>query len=235
MTPAAYADLDATALADAIRSGEITATAVLEAAIDRIERLNPALNAVTHTAFDLARRDLETADPQAPFFGVPFLAKDMNIAVRGLPLTQASRWLAGLPAATEDAPLAARWRAAGLGILGRTSLPEFAADFVCEPTAHGATCNPWDPRRSPGGSSGGSAAAVAAGLVPIAHGTDSGGSIRVPAAACGLVGLKPSRGLVPVGPEHDELAGGFNCEHVLTRSVRDCAAMLDLKIGRAHV
>ena len=231
MLPASYSDLDATALAAAIRSGEYTAAAVLEAAIERIERLNPGLNAVTHAAFDLARRDLVAADSLAPFFGVPFLAKDMNIAVRGLPLTQASRWLAGLPVAAEDAPLAARWRAAGLSILGRTSLPEFAADFVCEPTAHGPTRNPWDPRRSPGGSSGGSAAAVAAGLVPMAHGTDSGGSIRVPAAACGLVGLKPSRGLVPVGPAHDELAGGFDCEHVITRSVRDSAAMLDLTAG----
>jgi amidase len=130
-----------------------------------------------------------------------------------------------------DAPLAARWRKAGLSILGRTNTPEFAGEFVTEPTWRGATHNPWDLTRSPGGSSGGSAAAVASGMVPVAHGTDSGGSIRVPAAACGLVGFKPSRGWVPVGPQHDELAGGLDCEHVLTRTVRDSALMLDLTAG----
>jgi amidase len=115
--------------------------------------------------------------------------------------------------------------------LGRTNTPEFATEFVCEPTWRGSTQNPWDLSRTPGGSSGGAAAAVASGMVPIAHGTDSGGSIRVPAAACGLVGLKPSRGWVPVGPQHDELAGGLDCEHVLARSVRDSALMLDLTSG----
>jgi amidase len=162
---------------------------------------------------------------------VPFLAKDLNIDVAGLHLTASCRWLAGLPAATEDAPLAARWRAAGLTILGRTNTPEFAAEFVTEPTWRGPTRNPWDLTRSPGGSSGGAAAAVASGMVPVAHGTDSGGSIRVPAAACGLVGFKPSRGWNPVGPHLDELAGGLDCEHVLTRSVRDSALMLDLTAG----
>jgi len=162
---------------------------------------------------------------------VPFLAKDMNIEVAGLHLTASCRWLAGLPASLRDAPLAARWRAAGLSILGRTNTPEFAGEFVTEPTWRGATRNPWDLGRSPGGSSGGAAAAVASGMVPLAHGTDSGGSIRVPAAACGLVGFKPSRGWVPVGPHLDELAGGLDCEHVLTRTVRDSALMLDLTAG----
>jgi amidase len=136
-----------------------------------------------------------------------------------------------LPPASEDAPLASRWRAAGLVILGRTNTPEFAGEFVTEPTWRGPTLNPWDTTRSPGGSSGGAAAAVASGMVPIAHGTDSGGSIRVPAAACGLVGLKPSRGWVPVGPHHDELAGGLDCEHVLARTVRDSALMLEVTAG----
>ena len=226
-----YSDFDGIGLAQAIRQGECDADAVLESAIERIHALNPVLNAVTELNVDLARAEMVAASRAAPLFGVPFLAKDMNIAVRGLRLTQSSRWLADLPPAVDDAPLATRWRAAGLSILGRTNLPEFAADFVCEPTFRGPTRNPWDLSRSPGGSSGGAAAAVAAGLVPIAHGTDSGGSIRVPAAACGLVGFKPSRGLVPVGPAMDELAGGFNCEHVLTRTVRDCAAMLDLTAG----
>lgn len=226
-----YDDYDAIGLAQAIRRGDYRADDVLEAAVTRIRELNPVLNAVTELNVDQARQELALADPASALFGVPFLAKDMNIAVRGLKLTQSSRWLADLPPATVDAPLAARWRAAGLSILGRTNLPEFAADFVCEPTFRGATCNPWDTSRSPGGSSGGAAAAVASGLVPMAHGTDSGGSIRVPSAACGLVGFKPSRGLVPVGPAMDELAGGFNCEHVLTRTVRDSALMLDLTAG----
>src|SRR6201999_152659 len=127
--------------------------------------------------------------------------------------------------------LARRWRKAGLAILGRTNTPEWAGDFVTEPTWRGPTRNPWDLALTPGGSRGGCAAAVASGMVPISHGTDSGGSIRVPAAACGLVGLKPSRGWIPVGPHHDELAGGLDCEHVLTRSVRDTALMLDLTCG----
>jgi amidase len=229
-----YGDYDGIGLAQAIQRGEFRAEDVLDAAVARIKALNPVLNAVTELNVDFARAQLASADPTAPLAGVPFLAKDMNIAVQGLKLTQSSRWLAGLSAATVDAPLASRWRKAGLSILGRTNLPECAADFVCEPTFRGATANPWDLTRSPGGSSGGAAAAVAAGMVPIAHGTDSGGSIRVPAAACGLVGLKPSRGLVPVGPAMDELAGGFNCEHVLTRSVRDCALMLDVTAGPDH-
>ena len=226
-----YQDFDATGLAEAIQRGEFRAEAVTEAAVARIQALNPRLNAVTQLDADLARQELLQAEVTAPLYGVPFLSKDMNIAVRGFQLTQSCRWLADIPAATEDAPLAKRWRAAGLSILGRTNLSEFAANFVCEPSWRGPTYNPWDTSRSPGGSSGGAAAAVAAGLVPIAHGTDSGGSIRVPAAACGLVGFKPSRGLVPVGPAHDELAGGFDCEHVLSRTVRDSAWMLDMTAG----
>lgn len=231
MQPDEYTEFDATGLADLIHRGEITPLELAEAAIDRIESLNGQLNAVVERAYPAARDAARSVDRRLPLAGVPFLAKDMNIEVAGLHLTASCRWLAQLPAATADAPLAARWRAAGLSILGRTNTPEFAGEFVTEPTWRGATCNPWDLKRSPGGSSGGAAAAVASGMVPIAHGTDSGGSIRVPAAACGLVGLKPSRGWVPVGPQHDELAGGLDCEHVLTRSVRDTALMLDLTCG----
>src|SRR3984893_7612390 len=184
-------------------------------------------------AFESARSAALQIDPKAPLAGVPFLAKDINIDVAGLHLTASCRWLSELPPATVDAPLARRWRPAGLSIMGRTNTPEFAGEFVTEPTWRGATRNPWDLTRSPGGSSGGAAAAVASGMVPVAHGTDSGGSIRVPAAACGLVGFKPSRGWVPVGPHLDELAGGLDSEHVLTRSVRDSALMLDLTSGGA--
>jgi amidase len=229
--PEEYMALDATALAGLVRSGEVSATDAVEAAIERINALNPQINAVVERADAMGRSAALSVNHRQPLAGVPFLAKDMNIEVAGLRLTSACRWLADIPPASVDAPLAARWRAAGLCILGRTNTPEFAGEFVTEPTWRGATANPWDLTRSPGGSSGGAAAAVASGMVPLAHANDSGGSIRVPASACGLVGLKPSRGWIPVGPQHDELAGGFNCEHVVTRSVRDCALMLDVTRG----
>lgn len=231
MTPDEYCARDGIGLATLVRSGEVSALALTEAAIARIEALNGRINAVIERRFDEARRAATMVDCGAALAGVPFLAKDMNIDVAGFNLTFGCRWLRALPPAVSDAPLAARWRRAGLSILGRTNTPEFAEEFVTEPTWRGATRNPWALDRSPGGSSGGAAAAVASGMVPIAHGTDSGGSIRVPAAACGLVGLKPSRGWVPVGPHLDELAGGLDCEHVLTRSVRDTALMLELTQG----
>ena len=231
MRRADYLERDATALAELVHRGEVTPEELTAAAIERIDSLNSTLNAVVETSFDLARAAALKVDRRSRLAGVPFLAKDMNIDVRGLHLTSSCRWLSSLPAATTDAPLAARWRKAGLSILGRTNTPEFAGEFVTEPTWRGPTKNPWDLARSPGGSSGGAAAAVASGMVPLAHATDSGGSIRVPAAACGLVGFKPSRGLNPVGPHLDELAGGLDCEHVLTRSVRDTALMLELTAG----
>jgi amidase len=231
MRPEEYIAFDAAGLAALVHAREVTPEELTEAAIERIETLNGRLNAVVERDYGGARAAARTVDLAAPLAGVPFLAKDMNIEVAGLHLTSSCRWLADLPPATADAPLAARWRSAGLSLLGRTNTPEFAGDFVTEPSWRGSTQNPWDFSRSPGGSSGGAAAAVASGMVPIAHGTDSGGSIRVPAAACGLVGLKPSRGWVPVGPRHDELAGGLDCEHVLARSVRDSALMLDLTCG----
>jgi amidase len=231
MQPEEYMAFDAMGLAELVHRGEVTPPELTEAAIERIEALNGRLNAVVETDFGRARAAARAMDIAAPLAGVPFLAKDVNIEVAGLHLTSSCRWLDGLPPATADAPLAARWRSAGLSIMGRTNAPEFAGEFVTEPTWRGSTQNPWDLKRSPGGSSGGAAAAVASGMVPIAHGTDSGGSIRVPAAACGLVGLKPSRGWVPVGPQQDELAGGLDCEHVLARSVRDSAVMLDLTRG----
>jgi amidase len=231
MQPEEYVAFDATGLAALVHRREVTPLELTEAAIERIEALNPRLNAVVERDYGRARAAAGAMDLTAPLAGVPFLAKDINIEVAGLHLTSSCRWLEGLPPAAEDAPLAARWRSAGLSLLGRTNTPEFATEFVCEPTWRGSTQNPWDFSRTPGGSSGGAAAAVASGMVPIAHGTDSGGSIRVPAAACGLVGLKPSRGWVPVGPQHDELAGGLDCEHVLARSVRDSAMMLDLTSG----
>ncbi|MGD0504700.1 MAG: amidase [Steroidobacteraceae bacterium] len=231
MRPDEYMDFDGMGLAELVRGGEVTAAVLAEAAIGRIESIDQSLNAVVQRSFAAARAAARGGDTSAPLCGVPFLAKDMNIDVAGMQLTYSCRWLEHAPAAVADAPLAARWRAAGLTLLGRTNTPEFAGEFVTEPTWRGPTRNPWDLALSPGGSSGGAAAAVASGMVPIAHGTDSGGSIRVPAAVCGLVGLKPSRGWVPVGPHLDELAGGLDCEHVLTRSVRDSAMMLELTAG----
>jgi len=210
MRPDEYVAFDAVGLAALTHRGEVTPLELADAAIERIEALNPRLNAVVERDYDRARDAAAAMDLAAPLAGVPFLPKDINIEVAGMHLTSSCRWLEGLPPAAEDAPLAARWRSAGLSLLGRTNTPEFATEFVCEPTWRGSTQNPWDLDRTPGGSSGGAAAAVASGMVPIAHGTDSGGSIRVPAAACGLVGLKPSRGWVPVGPQHDELAGGLD-------------------------
>jgi amidase len=231
MRPEEYVAFDAMGLAALVHRGDITPQELTEAAIERIEALNARLNAVVERNYGAARVAAPAIDLAAPLAGVPFLAKDMNIEVAGMHLTSSCRWLSGLPPATADAPLAVRWRAAGLSLLGRSNTPEFAGDFVTEPTWRGSTQNPWNLSLSPGGSSGGAAAAVASGMVPLAHGTDSGGSIRVPAAACGLVGLKPSRGWVPVGPHHDELAGGLDCEHVLARSVRDSALMLELTSG----
>src|SRR5580692_5088379 len=231
MRPDEYMDFDGVGLAEMVRGGETTASELAHAAIARIESVDRSLNAVVQRAYPAALEAARSVEMTAPLCGVPFLAKDMNIDVAGMQLTYSCRWLENVPPAIADAPLAVRWRAAGLTLLGRTNTPEFAGEFVTEPTWRGPTRNPWDLALSPGGSSGGAAAAVAAGLVPIAHGTDSGGSIRVPAAVCGLVGLKPSRGWVPVGPHHDELAGGFDSEHVLTRTVRDSATMLELTAG----
>jgi amidase len=198
MQPEEFIAFDAMGLAALVQRREVTPLELADAAIERIEALNPRLNAVVERGYGGARAAAGAMDLTAPLAGVPFLAKDMNIEVAGLHLTSSCRWLDGLPPARVDAPLAARWRSAGLTILGRTNTPEFAGEFVTEPTWRGPTQNPWDLSLSPGGSSGGAAAAVASGMVPIAHGTDSGGSIRVPAAACGLVGLKPSRGWIRV-------------------------------------
>jgi amidase len=168
--------------------------------------------------------------PTAPLAGVPLLVKDVDVSVSEWPTTYSSRFYDDAPL-RPDSEIVCRWRAAGVILLGKTNTPEFADDFATEPVLRGTTFNPWDLTRTVGGSSGGSAAAVASGMVPVAHGSDVGGSIRVPAACCGLFGLKPSRGLNPSGPYFDALGGGLNAQHVLTRSVRDSAAFLDATAG----
>ena len=202
-------------------------------AIARIERLNPALNAVITPLFDQARARAASPDlPEGPFHGVPILLKDYLCHTAGDPYYEGMRFLRDLGWREErDTYLAAKFRAAGLVFLGKTNLPELAGAPITEPMAFGPTRNPWDITRSPGGSSGGSAAAVAAGLGPVAHGNDGYGSLRIPASACGVVGLKPSRGRTSLGPARSPGLLGNVVEHVLTRTVRDAAAILDAVAG----
>jgi amidase len=220
---------DATAQAALVAAGEVSATELVESAIERIEALNPRLNAMVTSAYERAVAAAATG-PTGPFAGVPMLCKDLLLEIPGVGFTEGSRFLDG-NVSTFESEMAARLRRAGLLVLGKTNTPEFGMAPACEPVLFGPTCNPWDVRFSTSGSSGGSAAAVAAGMVPIAHGNDLGGSIRYPASACGVFGLKPTRARNPLGPNYGDIIGGLACEHVLTRSVRDSAAVLDATAG----
>jgi amidase len=221
-----YGAYDAVGLAALVRDGEISPAELVDEAIARIERINPAINAVVTPMFEQARRVAAGLLPAGPLRGVPFLLKDLGAACEGVRLTEGSRFCAGM-VADHDSTLVRRYREAGLVLVGKTNTPEMGLIPVTEPELFGPTRNPWDPRRTPGGSSGGSAAAVAAGLVPAAHGGDGGGSLRIPASCCGLFGLKPTRGRTPPGPDHSELWSGMAIENVVSRSVRDSAALLD--------
>jgi amidase len=227
-----YLQHDATALAELVERGDIRPDELAELAIGRIEATNPTVNAVIRTMYDEARRELETGLPDGPFRGVPFLLKDLRAAYAGVPTTSGSRFFHDL-VPDHDSELVARYRRAGLVTLGKTNTPEFGGAPTTEGSVNGATRNPWSLDHSAGGSSGGSAAAVAAGMVPIAHGSDGGGSVRIPAGCCGLFGFKPSRGLNPSGPDYGEAWNGMSVEHVISRSVRDSAAMLDATAGPA--
>jgi amidase len=222
------ARLDATAQAELVRTGEVTARELVESAIARVEALNPSLNAVVHTLYDQALAAASSAS--GPFAGVPYLLKDLIVEMAGTPFQEGSRFLAG-HVSTYDSELVTRLRRAGLVVIGKTSTPEFGMFPTCEALAYGPTKNPWDTRLSTSGSSGGSAAAVASGMVPMAHGNDAGGSLRFPASACGVFGLKPTRARVPLGPEYGDAFGGWAVEHAVTRSVRDSAALLDATAG----
>ena len=216
--------LDATGQAQLVRNGEVSPREVVEAAIERVEALNGELNAVIHPLFEKA---LESEPADGPFRGVPMVIKDLVCTTAGDPHHEGMRFLRDLGwRADQDSWLAGRFRDAGFVFIGRTSTPELGILPTTEPEAYGPCRNPWDTSRSPGGSSGGSAAAVASGMVPIAHASDGGGSIRIPASACGLVGLKPSRGRVSMAPLGD-FASGLAIEHVVSRSVRDAAALLE--------
>ncbi len=224
------AHLDATAQADLVRRGEVQPRELVEAAIRRIERLNPMLNAVVTPMFDAALQRASSALPEGPFTGVPFVLKDLTAQQAGVRYTEGSAFLADY-VSQHDQELVVRQRRAGLVVVGKTNAPEFGILPTTEPRLFGATRNPWDTGRTPGGSSGGTAAAVASGMVPMGHGNDGGGSIRIPASCCGLFGLKPTRARNPLGPALGDVLNGLVCEHALTRSVRDSAALLDATAG----
>ncbi|HEX3510493.1 MAG TPA: amidase [Solirubrobacteraceae bacterium] len=224
--------LDATAQAELVRSGEVTPQELVEGALERIESLNPILNAVIHDMSEKALASAAGAVSDGPFRGVPMLLKDLACHSAGDPYHEGMAFLKRHQwRAKDDTHLARRFREAGFIFAGRTNTPELGILPTTEPLAYGPSHNPWDTGRSPGGSSGGSAAAVAAGIVPLAHANDGGGSIRIPASHCGLVGLKPSRGRVSLGPDFGDVFSGLTIEHVVCRSVRDCAGVLDAISG----
>ena len=220
-----YRAYDAIGLAKLVADNEVSAAELLALAQERAAAVNPRINAIV--------RDVPASPPQelrGPFAGVPFLIKDIAQDYAGLPTSQGSHAFKSLPV-PEHATVVARWIDAGLVIFGKTNLPEFGAKAISEPAVWGPARNPWDLQRTPGGSSGGSAAAVAAGIVPCAGANDGGGSTRIPAACCGLVGLKPGRGLTPMGPAVGEFMHGAAVQGVVSRTVRDTAAMLDIICG----
>ena len=226
----AYESHDALGLAELVRRGEVQPGELLEVAIERTERLNPRINAVVIPLFEQAREQLATELPAAPFAGVPFLLKDLYADYAGVRLTYGSQLFAD-NVSDHDSELVARYRRAGLVIFGRSASPEFGITTSTESVLFGATRNPWNLERMAGGSSGGAAAAVAAGIVPAAHASDGGGSIRIPASCCGLFGLKPTRARTPSGPDAGEGWSGMSTAHVVSRSVRDSAALLDATHG----
>lgn len=225
-----YAEVDAVELARRVKAGEVTPSELVETALSAIDKVNPKLNAVVHSMAEEARRTASGELPDGPLRGVPMVVKDFDGFVKGVPFTASCRLLEGfIP--TEDAEVIARLRRAGVVFLAKTNCPELAILGTTEPAWRGPTRNPWNTDHSTGGSSGGSAALVAARAVPAGHGGDGGGSLRIPASACGLVGLKATRGRIPTGPQAAELWGGYVQFGVLTRSVRDTAAFLDVLSG----
>ena len=222
--------MDATAQAEAVQKGDVSASELLEAAIERVEKLNPELNAVVTTMYDEARAAIAAGLPEGPFTGVPFLLKDLTARYAGVPMKCGCKMLKDF-VPREDTELVTRFKRSGVVIFGKTNTPEFGFAPTTESELYGPCKNPWDTSRIPGGSSGGSASAIASGMVAMAHGNDGGGSIRIPAACCGLFGLKPTRARNSLAPAMGDANGGLACEHVLTRSVRDSATMLDATEG----
>ena len=225
-----YGRYDAMGLAELVRKGEVSAGELLDEALSRTAAVNPKINAVIHLMEDGARQAIGRGLPSGPLQGVPFLVKDLMTACAGEPMRFGSRLFRNYVPA-EDEELTRRYRQAGLVIFGKTNTPELGVTNVTEPELFGPTRNPWNLERTPSGSSGGSAAAVAARIVPAANANDGGGSIRTPASNCGLVGLKPSRGRNPTGPQAPDVWWGYIGEHVVSRTVRDSAALLDATCG----
>ncbi len=224
---------DATAQAGLVRSGQVSARELVADAIERVERCDPVVNAVIHQRFEAALDEASGELPPGPFTGVPLLVKDLGGAQAGEPYCEGTGFAkaAGYRAA-RDSYIVEDFLRAGFVVLGRTNCPELGTSITTEPAAFGATRNPWNTEYSPGGSSGGAAAAVSSGMVPVAHATDGGGSIRIPSSWCGLFGLKPTRGRVSRGPEPSESWMGFSVAHVVTRTVRDSASVLDAVSSR---
>lgn len=227
-----YGSHDALSLADLMRRGEVTAEEVLDAAIARADAVNPSINAIVKRIDGPARGRVAAGLPEGPLAGVPFLIKDLGAMQEGVGMGNGSRLWNDFVAPI-DFTYTERAEAAGLVVFGRTNTPEMGISWTTEPVANGPTRNPWNLNHSAGGSSGGAAAAVAAGIVPAAHATDGGGSIRIPAANCGLFGLKPTRARNPAGPVVGEGWSGLATGHVVSRSVRDSAALLDATHGPA--
>jgi amidase len=230
MTFSEYDRTDGLGLAECVAKKDVTAAELLDEAIARAERLNPALGAIVYKDYERARAVAQGPLPAGPFAGVPFLFKDIFAMVQGTPTRQGSRFFPAFPA-DHDSYLTARFKKAGLIAFGKTNVPEFGLVPTTEGKLYGPAHNPWNLAHSTGGSSGGSAAAVAAGIVPLAHGNDGGGSIRIPASCCGLVGLKPTRGRISCGPDLGEAVDGLAIDLVVSRSVRDTAAALDAAAG----
>lgn len=226
-----YEQYDGLGLADLVRRHKVTPRELLEAAIECVEARNTAVNAVVMKLYDDGRKAIAEGLSDGPFRGVPFLMKDLTSPVAGVSMTRGSKFFADTAPASADSEHVKRLKRAGLVIFGRTNTPELGLSLTCEPQLHGPTRNPWDVARISGGSSGGAAAAVAARMLPMAHASDGFGSIRVPAACCGLVGLKPTRSRNTFAPFSGEGLGGLSTEHAVTLTLRDCAALLDATCG----
>ena len=228
---AEFEDYDALGLAELVRRNQVTPDELLDCAIERVEARNPALNAVVMKLYEYGRKAIAAGLPQGPLRGVPFLMKDLTSPVEGVRMTRGSKFFADAPPAAADSEHVKRLKRAGLVIFGRTNTCEFGLSLTCEPQLYGPTRNPWDVTRISGGSSGGAAAAVAARILPLAHASDGFGSIRAPAACCGLVGLKPTRSRNTFAPYAGEGLGGVATEHAVSLTLRDSAALLDATRG----
>lgn len=221
---------DALGLAKLVEDKEVSALELLDEVVDRVERVNPEINAVTLKTYDLARAQIDAGLPDGPFKGVPYLLKDLHLGLKGT-ITSSSCKLFADYVADYDSTLTARYKQAGMVIFGKTNTPEFGLTTTTEPALFGPSRNPWNLDHTTGGSSGGAAAAVAARILPIANASDGGGSIRVPAAACGIFGMKPTRARTPAGPDRSEGWNGLAISHAVSLSVRDNAALLDATTG----